>query len=341
MRGSGVDGLSGMPESRPLGHGLLQRPLLEFPPRALRQYLRQQGITWIQDPSNDCLNHDRNFVRHEVMPLLESRWPSVCKRLQLTHSAMSDTRYILEDLADSCVKQHQIHPRILNVSAQLDKNPALFKLAVRHWVRQSGASSIPACRLETLYEQVQQTDNDHSVAIQWDGWLLRLYQRQLWLYRDTDIGPCPQLSWSPKQPEIDLGEDLGKLVLQDDMGNTKSPARSCPVPVSAEFTANLLVGSRIEAGNTSIRQGAGNTRLKTLFQAANIPPWLRNAIPLCTSGGKLLAVGDWCFDQQFASRLRERNLRLCWYPGHPLLQYIRDQQHQCAGKMVDPVGVVR
>ena len=75
MRGSGVDGLSAMPESRPLGKGVLQRPLLGFQNTALRAYLSEQGIYWSEDPSNQHLDHDRNFVRHELVPVLEQRWP--------------------------------------------------------------------------------------------------------------------------------------------------------------------------------------------------------------------------------------------------------------------------
>ena len=40
MRGSGVDGLTAMPESRPLGQGFLQRPMLRFKNSALKNYLR-------------------------------------------------------------------------------------------------------------------------------------------------------------------------------------------------------------------------------------------------------------------------------------------------------------
>ncbi len=58
MRGSGVDGLSGMPESRPLGIGFLQRPLLRFKNSALRDYLRQNNI---------------DMDRRSIQPALESR----------------------------------------------------------------------------------------------------------------------------------------------------------------------------------------------------------------------------------------------------------------------------
>jgi len=53
--------------------------------------------------------------------------------------------------------------------------------------------------------------------------------------------------------------------------------------------------------------------------------------------GELVALGDWCFSDQFAARMSENNINLCWQPRDPLLQFIHSQQHP----EVDPVGAVR
>ena len=116
MRGSGVDGLSAMPESRPLGKGILQRPLLEFQNSALRDYLNKHGIEWSEDPSNQYLDHDRNSIRHEIMPLLEERWLGVSKRLLLTRKAMTGARHLLEHLADDYLEQSLCHPLVLQIT---------------------------------------------------------------------------------------------------------------------------------------------------------------------------------------------------------------------------------
>jgi len=176
MRGSGIDGLSAMPDSRPLGHGLLQRPLLGFQNKVLRDYLRDNGIEWTEDPSNQYLNHDRNFVRHEIIPLLEKRWPEVSKRLLLTRKAMTDARFLLEGLADDCLVQNLIHPFVFRTTSQLIENPELFKLVMRRWMKQAGVASIPAYRLETFYEQLQHSGTEHKTTVSWGGNLLHLYR---------------------------------------------------------------------------------------------------------------------------------------------------------------------
>jgi len=333
MRGSGIDGLSAMPDSRPLGHGLLQRPLLGFQNKVLRDYLRDNGIEWTEDPSNQYLNHDRNFVRHEIIPLLEKRWPEVSKRLLLTRKAMTDARFLLEGLADDCLVQNLIHPFVFRTTSQLIENPELFKLVMRRWMKQAGVASIPAYRLETFYEQLQHSGTEHKTTVSWGGNLLHLYRHQLWLQTATEILPCPAVNWPAGKQEIDLGGNIGQLVLH--MGDQSEES---PGPGNQAIPAGeLSIVGRNDTTETTISQGAHHKVLKNLFQLAGIPPWLRDSIPLCRLDGELVALGDWCFSDQFAARMSENNINLCWQPRDPLLQFIHSQQHP----EVDPVGAVR
>jgi tRNA(Ile)-lysidine synthase len=337
MRGSGVDGLSAMPQSRPFGPGVLQRPLLEFQNGALRNYLHKNNIEWTEDPSNQCLDHDRNFIRHEVIPLLEKRWPEVNKRLLLSHAAMKHARHLLERMADNYLDKNLAHPFVLFITSQLNEDPDLFKLVVRRWIKQSDTPSIPVYKLETFYQQARQAGNDHNVSVRWGGWLLRLYKQQLWLHTDSEILPCPALKWTEGDSKIDLGSDIGELVLKG-AGETEPPAGDRPGTIYQAFPdGEFSVGARSNIEETAISQGNHHKSLKNLFQMAGIPPWLRDCIPLCKLEGELVALGDWCFDEQFAVWMANNKLSLCWYPNNPLLQYIV-KQHQ---REVDPAGRVR
>lgn len=75
LRGSGPEGLSGMDwESRsPVSPRVrLVRPLLDCTRAELAAYAQSEGIQWREDASNLCLEHERNRIRHEVIPLLAS-----------------------------------------------------------------------------------------------------------------------------------------------------------------------------------------------------------------------------------------------------------------------------
>jgi len=324
MRGSGVDGLTAMPESRPLGDGYLQRPLLRFKNSVLKDYLHRHEIEWIEDPSNQYLNHDRNFVRHELIPLMEKRWPEVNQRLLLTQDAMTDARHLLERLADEYLEPNLYHPFVLHITPKCITEPQLFRLVVRRWMRQSGVPVIPAYKLGTFVDQVKRADSDHKISVSWDRCLLRWYKDRLWLQTDSEIMPCPAVRWPGGQTELDLGEDVGLMSIK-----AMEPTQRQLSPVIDMFTGSRFrVDSRVNIRDAVISQGSHHKSLKKLFQANEIPPWLRNSIPICLLDDEIVALGDWCFDEQFANWLSDHGIGLYWRPRHPILMYMHKQKQK-------------
>lgn len=313
MRGSGVDGLSAMPSERPLGAGLLQRPLLDVDKQALRTYLRDRRVGWLEDPSNQFPAHDRNFLRHQIMPALEQRWPGVVKRLSLTRRAMAETRAVLEDLADEMLERSLLHPLVLRLEDPGETDPGRFKLVIRRWLRLAGVPPLPAQRLETLWQQVRQANGSGNIRVGWEHCVLHLYRDQLWLQAGGPAEPCPDRAWPPGGNGVELGERLGQLAFEG-ADETRPPV-------------DLESFSRGGRGELSILLNGHHQQLKNIFQAAAVPPWLRDAVPLTTLDGELSAVGDWCIGDRLGAWLGKTRLRLRWRPRDPLLRYLRDLQH--------------
>ena len=100
-RGTGVLGLSGMAvyqsDKWPFG---VARPLLglQVDRASIEAYAVAARLQWIEDDSNENERFDRNFVRHQIMPLLKSRWPKAALAAQ--RSAQ-----LCREAADFCQKQ--------------------------------------------------------------------------------------------------------------------------------------------------------------------------------------------------------------------------------------------
>lgn len=75
LRGAGPNGLRGIPRRRRLGSGQLVRPLLDVSRTDIVAWADARGLRYVDDPANADLRHDRNFLRHEVLPLIAGRWP--------------------------------------------------------------------------------------------------------------------------------------------------------------------------------------------------------------------------------------------------------------------------
>ena len=71
-RGSGTRGLAGIPPVR----GRIIRPLLQTGRDEIVTWLRENGMPWVEDSSNDSDDYTRNRFRHDLLPLLLKENPS-------------------------------------------------------------------------------------------------------------------------------------------------------------------------------------------------------------------------------------------------------------------------
>jgi tRNA(Ile)-lysidine synthase len=111
LRGAGVRGAGAMPESR----GRVLRPLLGVTRDELLAYARSKRLAWVEDESNADRRYTRNFLRHEVLPLIASRFPRAGSQLAAAATRFSEADALLEDLA----------------SLDLGGNPAEFPLPLK------------------------------------------------------------------------------------------------------------------------------------------------------------------------------------------------------------------
>ncbi|MCK4276402.1 MAG: tRNA lysidine(34) synthetase TilS [Phycisphaerae bacterium] len=75
VRGTHIRGLGGIPPVRALRgcDAMLVRPLLGCWRKDIELYCRSSGLTWRTDTSNLDVSYRRNFIRHELLPLLRER----------------------------------------------------------------------------------------------------------------------------------------------------------------------------------------------------------------------------------------------------------------------------
>lgn len=77
FRGTGIHGLHGILPKR----GKVIRPLLFLLKQDMLNYAAKQDIRFITDATNTATIYTRNFIRHEIIPVIETRFPGVVSRL--------------------------------------------------------------------------------------------------------------------------------------------------------------------------------------------------------------------------------------------------------------------
>lgn len=82
LRGTKAKGLAGIPVRRPLTSSVeIIRPLLCITRKQTEEYLKNNGLTHITDQSNFDDVFTRNWVRHTLLPLLETKQPQIKNHL--------------------------------------------------------------------------------------------------------------------------------------------------------------------------------------------------------------------------------------------------------------------
>ncbi len=115
FRGSSMQSLSGMEvvSPSPKDSGLrLIRPLLSIPKAELHAYARERKIVWREDASNSSLDHQRNRVRQELLPLLLERYqPALREKLIQTMEILgAESRVIVQATSEWCLNAESQKP---------------------------------------------------------------------------------------------------------------------------------------------------------------------------------------------------------------------------------------
>ena len=83
FRGTGLHGLTGMPETGSSGiFNYIKRPLLNFSKEELVKFANENELPFVEDSSNSSSKYTRNFFRNELIPAISSVYPQVKENLQ-------------------------------------------------------------------------------------------------------------------------------------------------------------------------------------------------------------------------------------------------------------------
>jgi tRNA(Ile)-lysidine synthase len=289
LRGSGVHGLAAMPFVAKLGHGRLVRPLLEVSRAALEQYASRLGLAWVDDPSNEALRMDRNFLRHRVVPLLRSRWPGVSATLARSAAHCAEAAHLTDalaaDLLDGCAGSR---PGTLSIPRLADMDRTRRKAVLRLWLRRRGFLLPDTRHLARILDEVLPAGPDADPLVAWSGCEVRRYRSDLFALRPLPPSlDAVSIPWDPRGASIvlDLPQGLGRL-------RWRVPA---DLPEPKPSSAAILTIRFGEPGLRCRTRSSGHRRpLKKLFQESGIPSWLRPYVPLVFSDETLIAVAGMC-----------------------------------------------
>lgn len=274
-RGSGLQGLASMQQQRLLAsERVCFRPLINITREQIEQFADEFAITHITDDSNSDERFDRNFLRHQVMPLLTMRFQGFEKSAARSIRLLQKQQSLLDEYTQSDLEQCQNLRGGLSCESVAKFSEARQANLVRAWLNQFTHQLPSENQLRQIIEQglTAKADAQLKISLQ-SGDVLR-HQQHWYFVKEQAIPEAMEIALQ----SIEL-TDGRKLTVKLGKGIRKPKPNE---QVRVEF-------NKPQAQIKPLHKPGSNT-LKHWFKDTKVAPWLRAQVPLIYYNDELVQV---------------------------------------------------
>jgi len=306
MRGSGPKGLAAMPVVANFGGGEHLRPLLTCTREEIHAYAYHHQLKWIEDDSNQNAQFDRNFLRHDIIPRLKLRWPSLLQTANRTAALCAEASELLEHEAARDIRRLTTQGSdALDVAGLCQLSAPQMRNVLRHWIHARGFLLPSKAQLNSVVINVIKATNDAVPLVAWKGCEVRRYRNMLHIMPPLhEHNKAQVIAWNAS--DVLVIDGVGTITVQQMPGQG----------IASKYVAKNKLTIRFRQGGEKIKPvGADHHRsLKKLLQEHGVPPWLRERIPLLYVNDQLAAVGQMAVDDRFKTNAAEQGILINWQP---------------------------
>lgn len=149
FKGTGITGLRGILPKQ----GNLIRPLLFTGRKELHAFALDQSLEWVEDSSNESDKYTRNFFRHQVIPLVEQKFPESAKNMRQNLIRFRETEQLYQQALDVHKKKllvkkgNEVHIAVLKLRQAVPFQTVLYEI-----IREYGFSAAQTGEVAALMD---------------------------------------------------------------------------------------------------------------------------------------------------------------------------------------------
>jgi len=297
LRGAGAAGLAGMPTITKFAQAWHARPLLNVSKKTILDYAQVNNLNWVEDPSNQHVNFDRNYLRHNIIPNMLQRWPALNKTLGVFSQQQAENSRLLDELAELDLSTVELEKNCLNINLLNKLSDARLRNVLRYWLKiiESPAKNLVPSRavLEQIVMQIKTPSHDTAALVSWAKCEVRRFRNKLYWLKKTQHDASKVYCWDAK--DVLVLDSIGKKL---SLNKVNTDEKNIAFVLKADILKKS-VSIQFRQGGEKIKPAGrnGSHDLKSLFQEASVPTWQRDKIPLLFVGNELVAViGFWLAD---------------------------------------------
>ena len=288
LRGGGVKALAGMQEVKAVAdNSVLVRPMLEVDRSQVELYARQHDLVWCEDPSNSDTSLERNYWRHNIVPVIEHRYPKYQQRIAHSLHALATVAEQVRAQAQSVIANSERYPLSIDLADLRQCTGEVLREIIDRWCRDASATRVP--QHETMVRIQLHLDSDwrSGQAVEWGDSALIAYRNQLYLLpHRRRLKPLSPQYWQLGPTGTSLAWDAYSTLT----------ATNC----SGMYRV-LVRRYGADIGQVQVQHGLRQIKLHRLWQKLAIPTWSRSRTPviLTEDSEKVLAIGDYWYCEQW------------------------------------------
>lgn len=319
IRGTGLDGLCGIPKSR----GSILRPLLAVSRQEIEEYCVLHELAYVTDSSNLSEHYRRNRIRLSVMTVIKDMNPGFIEGISGMTNRLNRDREFIVDCGEALAKSSRAGRNSLRAQPLRDSPESVRIAALKSFFKDCGCRGFSSVHLEYAASHLENGDNltlpgGKEMAV--SAGLITVEDKQ------------KELSWSMMLTEGANTLPDGRVLYLKEInaadnadGNMethrKSQVESAKVnnllfkffldcdTISSNLTArNRLPGDKFEPVGRGVRKS-----LKQLFMEKGIPRGQRDGKFILESGGKILFVEGFGPSQSAAVNKESKKILMVEY----------------------------
>ncbi len=289
FQGAGLTGLTGIQEWQAWQQAntpnnktvYLWRPWLTITRQAISHYARHHQLPYVDDPTNIQGKNTRSWLRRQLLPIIEKRYPQLINNLIRSVGLLNDVKKIADevyqkDLQSTVNKGLNLTPydEVLNIEAICQLSTARQSQLIHKWLQ--GNEPLPASkqRIDEILALIHRTDNEHQAELKWQGqhhsYSVRRYRNQLHKLRDD---------WEQGFQQVLLNKNLLAITQEQFTSDNSNLPYNNIINRPINKTDKFALHDR--------QQPKSN---KKLMQYLGIPQWERQLVRVLEVEGNIVCV---------------------------------------------------
>ncbi len=278
-RGSGPTGLSSMSFETLFGTKKIIRPFLKKTKKELKLWAIKKNLQWIEDFSNLNVDYDRNFIRNKIIPILEKRWPYFLKNCFRTTNICQKETMLLNYFLHKKIYHFIQYDDSLNIENFKNMKKEMCTALIRYWLSLKKIKIPSYKNIQCIYHQIIFSRIDANPKVSLKKYEIRRYKKSLHFIKTQPDIKSILLFWHKKNEKLTLPNNLGYLIKNNNGMTLPAPENNELVNIRFQYEGNVLILGRNK-----------KRKIKKIWQEKNIPPWLRNQIPLLFYNNNLISA---------------------------------------------------